>query len=70
MAGDTEHYTYLGMFLYSSLAKAPLMKKINLRPAEYKAAYPDAKVIGVKDLVPKMKRKGLELDGGESSSPN
>ncbi|KAF7974990.1 hypothetical protein HWV62_10747 [Athelia sp. TMB] len=33
--------------------------------SEYKAAYPEAKVIGVKDLVPKMKEKGLELDGGE-----
>ncbi|KZP08115.1 hypothetical protein FIBSPDRAFT_840622 [Athelia psychrophila] len=37
--------------------------------AEYKAAYPDAKVIGVKDLVPKMKEKGLELDGAYGADP-
>jgi hypothetical protein len=34
--------------------------------AEYKKAYPEAKVIGVKDLTEKVKTKGLELDGGKS----
>ena len=33
--------------------------------AEYKKAYPEAKVIGVKDLAEKVKAQGLELDGGK-----
>ncbi|KAF7974986.1 hypothetical protein HWV62_10739 [Athelia sp. TMB] len=37
--------------------------------AEYKAAYPEAKVIGVKDLVPKMKEQGLEFDGAYGFDP-
>jgi len=37
--------------------------------AEYKAAYPEAKVIGVKDLVPKMKAKGLDFDGAYGADP-
>ena len=32
---------------------------------EYKKAYPEAKVIGVKDLAEKVKAKGLQLDGGK-----
>jgi len=37
--------------------------------AEYKKAYPDAKVIGVKDLTEKVKTKGLELDGAYGVDP-
>jgi hypothetical protein len=32
---------------------------------DYKNAYPEAKVIGVKDLAEKVKAKGLKLDGGK-----
>lgn len=32
--------------------------------AEYKKAYPEAKVIGVEGLAAKKKAEGLTLDGG------
>ncbi|KAJ8519453.1 hypothetical protein ONZ45_g3625 [Pleurotus djamor] len=37
--------------------------------AEYKAAYPDAKVIGVEPLVAKKKAEGLVLDGAYGADP-
>jgi len=36
---------------------------------EYKKAYPEAKVIGVKDLAEKVKAKGLQLDGAYGIDP-
>jgi hypothetical protein len=38
-----------------------------LAVAEFKKAYPEAKVIGVKDVAQKVKAHGLTLDGGKLS---
>lgn len=61
MGADAVHHLYLG----NTSCSLKIERIINsARKAEYKKAYPEAKVIGVEPLVAKKTAQGFTLDGG------